>query len=212
MGRMATQGKAVMLCSFLIPSRARFERLLSSVDSILRTSSHENIEILVRLDNDDFASISRLQELRIRGVRVVIGDRLKGHASLHDFYNELAEIATGNWVFFLNDDITLETFHPNWTEQLKPLPLAGILACGKWYQLGLSRYDAPAVACPIVPNKCWLKLGWERIPSCVDEAFLALLIKQHGWSIVPLPSLTVNHQRDDDEQLRAHRLMGKHHA
>lgn len=197
-----------MTCSFLIPSRARFQRLLSSVDSILQHSLAGSVEILVRLDGDDLNSVQRMNELNIRGVRVIVGDRMKGHASLHDFYNELAEHARGDWLFFLNDDITIESTYPNWIEQLRAQPTSGVLACSKIYQLGQSRYDAPGVACPIVPNKCWLKMGWERIPSCVDEAFLALLVRQNGWSIVPLPSLTVNHQRDNDELLRQHRLMG----
>lgn len=197
-----------MTCSVLIPSRARLPRLLSSVDSIRRHTNPTDVEILVRLDLDDPERAQTIEALGIRGVRMVIGDRYKGHASLHDFYNELAEIAQGDWCFFLNDDITIESTYPNWMDQLKSQPHSGVLACSKIYQLGQSRYDAPGVACPIVPTRCWLKMGWDRIPSCVDEAFQALLVRQNKWSIVPLPSLTVNHQRDNDEQLRQHRLMG----
>lgn len=197
-----------MICSVLIPSRARFARLLSSVDSIRRTGDASQIEILVRLDVDDKESIERISELGVRGVKVMIGPRYKGHASLHDFYNELAAGATAPWVLFLNDDITLESNHPGWLQELSAYPTHGFMPVAKYYRLGQSFYDAPALVCPIVPNKCWLNMGWDRIPSCVDEAFYSLLIKEHRWSVVVLPSLCINHQRDNDELLRQHRLMG----
>jgi len=93
-----------MFVSVLLPTRGRTEAVKSSIQSLLETAIEpENIEILFRLDDDDDTDPEELQSLHTH-VKIITGPRLNGYQSLDIFYNELCEIATGEWLFLWNDD------------------------------------------------------------------------------------------------------------
>lgn len=90
--------------SVLIPSRGRPEQLNATVQS-LKTNAENEIEVLVRFDDDD-DEVSQIEE--DYGATWKFGPRY-GYEGLHKYYNELAEHATGDWLMIWNDDSTMKT-------------------------------------------------------------------------------------------------------
>jgi hypothetical protein len=109
-----------MLCSFLVPSRFRFARLLKLIESIYAASETEDFEIVVRLHEDDAGSIGRVTELNeMPRVRYIIGKTLDGYKSLHLFTAELIDAAKGEWCWLFNDDMVLAG--TGWEKQLREM-------------------------------------------------------------------------------------------
>jgi glycosyltransferase involved in cell wall biosynthesis len=97
--------------SVLIPSRNRTIQLANGVRQILAMAADPSrVEILLRLDCDDEASLQAFRRLR-RAVPAVavVDDRYAGWASNHVFYNALARQATGDWLLLYNDDAQMLT-------------------------------------------------------------------------------------------------------
>jgi hypothetical protein len=92
--------------SVLVPSRLRPELLARSIGSL----GEGDFETLVRVDDDD----PRLESyLALPGVDVVVGPH-HGYGSLQRYYNELADRASGDWLFVWNDDCLMQT--PDWLD------------------------------------------------------------------------------------------------
>jgi hypothetical protein len=85
-----------------VPSRERPGPLRES----LRSLGDADLELLVRVDEDDPC----LDEYRQIG-EVIVGPR-HGYRRLHDYYNELALRASGDWLLLWNDDCLMRT--PDW--------------------------------------------------------------------------------------------------
>jgi hypothetical protein len=94
-----------MTISVLVPSRERPELLKASIESL----GDGDLELLVALDEDD----PRLAGYAGIGSTHVVGPR-HGYTSLQNYYNELADRATGDWLMIWNDDCLMRT--PNWIE------------------------------------------------------------------------------------------------
>lgn len=111
--------KQAILLSFLIPSRERFDKLLSCIENLMATipqSEHVKIELLIKLDSDDTESIARIHELPSDryNIQTLVSDRLGGYRDLYRFYNRLARIASGAFLMCWNDDAQFKTL--NWYE------------------------------------------------------------------------------------------------
>lgn len=208
------------LCSVLIPSRARFPRLLKTIRSLYETASTpDNVEVVIRLDDDDRDSLSQVDKLS--DCTVMIGPRDGGYASLTDFYMQLSDRATGRWIWIMNDDAYLDTAdkyrHPlhgpppsnerrPWDIQLAALDHNdGIICQVELYKLGLSGYWHAGGAFPMVPNRAWERVGRPAMETPVDTWLHVVLHQQHGWRIHELSNVAVIHERDDDEALTKHR-------
>lgn len=97
--------------SILLPTRGRREVMLSSVEGLLsKASDPTRVEILLGIDNDD----EGIQEF-IKENLAPICNKLNvdckahvfpplGYGKLHNYVNTLAAHATGEWLFFWNDD------------------------------------------------------------------------------------------------------------
>lgn len=103
------------VCSVLIPSRGRPDRLLKAIRSVWSTATpapRGDIEVLVRLDRDDLTAITPdpatgrtlIDTLEAEGVRVLVGERGRGYNEHVSFYVELSAIATAPWIWIMNDD------------------------------------------------------------------------------------------------------------
>lgn len=193
-----------MICSVLIPTRKRVDRLIECINSIRETSNIYEVEILLRIDDDDTETISVFHSLRDPNCICIIRPRGKlGYFSNADYYNELADISKGDWIWIMNDDITV--LGAGWDEQLKSIPTEGFIVHAEFHKLNNSLYvnDADGVA-PIVPRGCWAKLGYDKIPYPPDAA-LNQMCRNNGWVSKFLTGITVHHKRDDDETLAEHR-------
>jgi glycosyltransferase involved in cell wall biosynthesis len=97
--------------SVLIPSRNRTIQLVNSVRQILTMAADPGrVEILLRLDCDDEASLRAYRGLRLTVPAIaVVDDRYMGWMSNHVFYNALARQASGDWLLLYNDDAQMLT-------------------------------------------------------------------------------------------------------
>ena len=101
-----------MLVSMLIPSRARPEKLLKSINQLIVTAFEpENIEFCIRVDDDDDETIAILPQLREihPNIKIKVGDRMDGYESLHYMYDELCHISSGTFLYLWNDDSYMKT-------------------------------------------------------------------------------------------------------
>lgn len=206
-----------MICSVLIPSRARPDRLRKTIRSIRDTSRATDVEILVRLDDDDRSSLTEVDDLtREHGAIVLVGPRRKGYESLGTFYAELATIARGSWIWIMNDDAHVADpsvdNERGWDVELRATPTTGYIVQPECYQLNQSKYwSSEGGAFPIVPNRCWSSLGEDHLDSggsSVDTWLDQLLRVRGGWETRFLSGVTVIHDRDNDDALADHRRIG----
>ncbi len=115
------------MVSVIFPSRGRFNHLVKTLDSIIDNCSDvTKIEILVKLDDDDFETLEKINSYKnIDLINVRISNRKKGYESLNEFYNELYEVSTGEFIFCINDDVIIET--QNWDKLIEVY--SGQLVC-----------------------------------------------------------------------------------
>lgn len=195
-----------MLCSAIIPTRRRVERLRKTIGSLKQTASRpQDIEVVVRVDSDDSQTIAQIPALdNGLGVKAVIGPRLSGYRSMGQFVTEAVDVAAGKWVFLIDDDAWLEG--QGWDDQLRSVPMSGYIAQAEFYHLGESRYGSGSCG-PVgmfVPNKCWEPLGYQAMASPVDQFWHDLLVKMNGWQTVLLRGITYRHNRDGEDELKNH--------
>ena len=107
------------MISVLLPSRGRAELLARSAGS-LKDTAVQAPEILVAADDDDPATVRAARQL---GARVQVCQRA-GYAGLHLYYQQLAALATGDWLLIWNDDATMMT--AGWDVLIETVP-AGVL-------------------------------------------------------------------------------------
>lgn len=194
-----------MICSILIPTRSRLPRLKETLQSIQDTADQSNYEVILRLDSDDKETILGLNDLNKQFTfKAIIGSRLLGYPSINVFYSQMAEAATGTWIFILNDDCVLKG--KGWDEQLKKIRPTCIVQ-PEYNQLGSSLYTrTEGGPFPIVPNLIWKTLGYEVIPNPVDIALDQMIRIEKKWRTVFLKGLTVYHHRIQDSTLALDRL------
>ncbi len=104
------------LVSILIPTRNRFDSLLKAVGSVIKnTKDLARIEIVMRFDDDDKASLDRIDELPTDkiDINIMIGERYK-YIELHRYVNEMCEETKGEFIAWFNDDCVIET--KNWDD------------------------------------------------------------------------------------------------
>jgi hypothetical protein len=110
--------------SVLLPTRGRREVLKSSLVSLIsKAKDPERIELLLGIDDDDEGAREYIEQeiapmLRERKVecRANIFKPL-GYENLHVYVNTLAGNATGEWLFFWNDDGVMVT--EGWDEVIR---------------------------------------------------------------------------------------------
>jgi hypothetical protein len=197
-----------MICSVLIPSRGRINRLFAAIHTINESaSSTDNFEILVRLDDDDESSLKFRPTLaQFKNVKVFTGDRHQGWASVESFYTELASHAAGTWCWFLLDDMVLGG--RNWDLKLGRVPTKGFIVQPEISRLGGSTYPRwEGSNFPCVPTRCWENYGWNKIERPVDTGIDQLLRIKNGWRTHFLEGITAWHLEDEPDKLEQHRKL-----
>lgn len=189
-----------MLCSILIPSRLRFDRLKKSIQSLRNSAARpETFEIIVRFDNDDMESLDRFSELNSM-TRCWWGRRPDSWNDVCKYlFSELAQHALGDWIWPFSDDMTIEG--KDWDTQLRGMP-DNVWVQPDMHKLGLSGYPKDSHApCPIIRKSFWESqdcfplIDYEIWEHC-EKAGLEL-----RW----LNGIAVAHMRDEDSALAKHR-------
>ena len=145
--------------SVLLPSRGRTEVLKKSIETLINTASNpQRLEILFGLDDDqpeiqeyiktDIADI--LKEKKIEAKANVF--KPLGYENLHVYINTLAGNATGEWLFFWNDDCLMVS--EGWDDVIESYN-------GQFKLLGpKDNHDGhPYAILPIVPRDWFILMG-----------------------------------------------------
>ncbi len=112
-----------MKFSLILNSRKRIELLFGLLNNIIeKTSSLDDIEILINFDSDDVQSLQLMSE--IRSLDHPINNILKFEFRYRDqelikSYNRMVSYASGEYIFVLNDDARIET--QDWDKIAYPL-------------------------------------------------------------------------------------------
>lgn len=176
--------------SLLVPLRGapgRRDRLWAS----LCATSGEDVELVIRLDDDDDETLQWAQTLR-PAPRIVIGRRMGGYASLPFFFNEMATVASGDLLMCGNDDMIFDT--PNWPAHY--LAMANRYPDGV-FDIGCMTYPAGAYPFSCVSRLAVTALGFlndERLTY--SDIFLRDLMGRFR-RLLFLPSVTIRHEDPD---------------
>jgi hypothetical protein len=207
-----------MFCSFLLPSRGRPLGLIKTILSINEaTKFYDEIEMLIRLDDDDPTANPSFIEDIIREARfhvdVKVGPRGEGYVHLHYFINEMASRAKGRWLWLFNDDSTVET--KQWDYVLRGVELdlpsrirdMTVIRCSYPYSDGRKDKYNPNNIFPIIRRTMTQLLGhYSRTmynDAYVDTVGVAAgTIKVCGWcpkeERVIKPEIVVGHHMVHD--------------
>ena len=191
------------LLTILLPSRHRFEMLSHTIDTFIdKAKDPKNIEIILKIDQDDTETIKRLPELRNDAlIKTIISPRLNGYASLHDYSNQMVKIATGDWVLFTNDDSTMET--ESWDSILENIsPSEDFegsknVACVRFNCLWRNKDQITSIGkneFPAIRRSVCQSLGYFALQTHVDS-FIHLIYDQLNANI--FTELSINHYKND---------------
>lgn len=191
-----------MLCSILIPTRARTNKLRNAIKSIFDHASGRDFEVLLRVDDDDKETKQVLGYLTGQyKLRVITGPHI-GWSQIDPMLTELSDQSTGTWVWLFNDDGVVVS--GKWDAELAKVPTTGFIVQPELFQLGNSVYRmAEAQAFPIVPRNCWREFGLATIPHCADTALHSLLTS-HGWK-THFMKVSLWHDRDSPAEITRYR-------
>ena len=89
--------------------------LISSLESIYKnTENKDQVEIILRVDNDDNNTLDNLHLLdkydKTFKIKLLKGDRYGGYADIWRFWNELADAAEAEFLIPFSDDETIVTY------------------------------------------------------------------------------------------------------
>lgn len=123
------------MISVLLPTRGRVEGLFNSIDTLVSLAYNpRNLEIIVKVDDDDQATIAAIPELgrRLHKVGVPLKalktPRGNGYWDIGDWLNEMAKHAEGDWLFNWSDDVFMTTHM--WDLQIERVSVNNI-ECGQ---------------------------------------------------------------------------------
>lgn len=164
------------MISVLMPTRSRSTLLREAIASYRDLSSAlVNLEIIVAMDRDDEESLACIKELK--DIKVIVSDRY-GYTRLHEYYNNMARLATGDWLYLVGDDTMM---------------------CTQNWDVIISTYDHNSFTAVVgtqsaSPNPCFAavsryaynKLGFLSKHPTFD-IFIERMFKRHGNFIFPIP-------------------------
>ncbi len=107
------------LVSIFLVSRGRPNQLREAIKSCLDNSKdHSLLEFIIKLDTDDLASYQVADEFMDLPIHftIMVTDRGKGYAEMHNWLNDMVRQARGDWILILNDDARIVT--PDWDQVL----------------------------------------------------------------------------------------------
>lgn len=117
------------LCSVLFPTRGRTGKAMRSICQMIRLWKGDllDLEIIVRVNPDEWRTdVEKMEEFFDQEVNdglkfMLLVDQLSGYRHLHHYYNQLASLTTGKWIFMMSDDGFIQT--DGWDEILAKVPV-----------------------------------------------------------------------------------------
>jgi hypothetical protein len=181
------------LISILLPTRGRTDALDRSIMSLLDLSNDpKNLQIVIAFDNDDTTSSSYFinniaPKINSAGARYTCLEfPPMGYIRLNEYVNKCAEIATGDWLMFWNDDAFMESFE--WDKEI-------INYTGKFCCLRMPTHNQhPYAIFPIVPRK-WYELFGYLSTHQISDAWISQI--SYMLDIVKNINIKVVHDRHD---------------
>lgn len=181
--------------SVLVPTRQRPDRLRAMIASFEETTCgvEDSVELIFRVDEDDTSPLDVLSAyVRYKVIgRVVVGPRYNGYASLPQFFNEMADVATGDILFLGNDDMLFKT--PGWsTEVLKTANAYpdGVFVIG-YDTLNATHYPFSTISRRVVehlgffwpPGIFWGDIFWRDVMGAFGRTVMLPHVKiEHDWA------------------------------
>lgn len=165
------------MISILVPTRNRPEALKRSYDS-LRSRTTEDFEFLLAVDEDDTTDYSDYDDVWVMPRH--------GYTKLHLYYNELAEHATGDWLFLWNDDCLMQT--DDWTAVIEAFEPKLVLNPA-------SNHGSTLCCFPIVPKRFVDLIGHFSL-NCSNDTWWEEIGKMLGI-LTHVPTLNILHDRAD---------------
>jgi len=179
------------LVSILIPSRGRFDELLKAIQSIISTTKKlQDIEIIIRFDDDDDSSLNRLGELPTAKVDIntMIGTR-HGYIALHKYVNEMCAEAKGRFLFMFDDDCIIST--KNWDNIVRKH--LGEIVCLNPNQDGTGK---GANLFPIISREIYEITGHFSLSTHVDS--WQQLVSRYADIEIKVPEFIIMHNRKQE--------------
>lgn len=189
------------LVSILIPSLRRFDQLLKSVDSFYATADDpDNFEVIVRLHHSDDESFRRMEEIERDGLIVFVGrDKKPGEGNAF-LWNELAELAKGDWHQYWSDDMTIHG--QGWDTLLSKIQPNKVIVHPEIHRLNTSIYlDDEGGPVPFVPSDAFQSCGYNEMPNVPDLSVNEILRDKFKWPVKFLEGIGVYHSRRVDSTL-----------
>lgn len=158
--------------SVLLPTRARTDALDRSIQSLITNCQDlDKVQFLFGFDRDDSVGRSHFMDqlkprLDEQGIhyKALLFDRL-GYARLNEYVNKLAANSDADWLFFWNDDATMETLH--WDTVIRSYT-------GQFKLLAVRTHkDHPYSIFPIVPREWFDVLQGCLSPHNLTDAWLS---------------------------------------
>ena len=192
-----------MICTVQISTRLRHERLKKTIKSVLDTASHpENIEFILRCDFDDIATLNALPEIIPMGnIKVIVGKPLTyiGYSINHW---DMGQIAVGDWLWYFDDDATMDECSKGWDEKLALMPKTGTIVLPEWNRLGGSSYHENLThPFMFLPNGWWKSYGITKFAEPCDDFIFRTLRGKYKWETVYLEGVSTWHQREINDAL-----------
>jgi hypothetical protein len=179
--------------SILLPTRGRTDALKRSIMSLIHLAdSPSEIQLLVGFDTDDSESSDYFIEHiapeidRAGASYTCLAFEPMGYIRLNEYVNELAKIATSDWLMFWNDDAVMET--AGWDKEI-------VKHTGKFCCLRMPTHNShPYAIFPIVP-KAWYELFDYLSAHQISDAWISQI--SYMLDIMITVPIEVVHDRHD---------------
>ena len=98
------------LVSVLLPTRGRPASLMESIDSLFSLAKLRSMEFILKIDEDDSETLKAYESLKqILPCKAIVSGRGRGYLDMHEWVNQMARLATGDWMLLWNDDARMAT-------------------------------------------------------------------------------------------------------
>ena len=179
--------------SILLPTRGRTDALDRSIMSLINLASDpKNLQFVIAFDNDDKASSAYFvdniaSKINNSGARYTCLEfSPMGYIRLNEYVNKCANVATGDWLMFWNDDAFMES--AEWDKEI--VKYTGQFCCLRMP----THKEHPYAIFPIIPRK-WYELFGYLSPHQISDAWVSQI--SYMLDIMKNIDIKVVHDRHD---------------